>query len=359
MDGRAQRAIRHAVEILLGLFLLVVLLWAIRGFNPAWLPLPRAEAQARAGGQPGAVSATLKTVFEHPYGVLALAWSPDSKSLATGGALSRTVTVWDVDRRAIVWRVDALGTADYLAWSPEGRDIAVAGFVPTRPESGVRLLDARHGGIVRHLDRPAGDNGKVTAIAWSPDGGRLAASYYGRKDVAIYDAATSQVTRIVDLGAEPADALAYSPDGRFLAIGVRAPAAGWPVSVVEVETAKAVRTLAPHHIYAHAIGWSRDARRLVVQHYGGRLSLYKWPEGILEHRIELENGSSPAPSFFADGRHFVAGGADVAVWSVAPWARVATISHVARPLSVIALAPDQRQLATGGHARVAVWTLTR
>ena len=359
MDGRTQRAVRYAVEVLLGLFLLVVLLWALRGFGVPWVPPSRAEAQTRSSGNTDAVSATLRAVFQHDYGVLAVAWSPDSKRLATGGPLSRTVTVWDVERRAAVWRIDSFGTADYLAWSPDGRHVAVAGFVPTRAESGARLLDAARGAIVRHLDRPSGGQGKATALAWSPDGRWLAVSYYGLKHVAVYEAATSRVARTIDLHGEPADALAYSPDGRLLAIGVRAPGAGWPVSVVETQDGAQVRALAPHHIHAHAVAWSRDGRRVVVQHYGGRISVYGWPAGTLEHRIELEQGSSPTPAFFPDGRHIVSGGRDVAVWRVDSWLRVASIAHVVRPLSVISLAPDGRQFATGGNVRVAVWAIIR
>lgn len=359
MDGRGQRAIRYAVEILLGLFLLVVLLWAIRGFGVTWPAAPRVEAQSRSEGQAGAVSATLKAVFEHKYGVLALAWSPDARRLATGGPLSRPVTAWDVDRRVEAWQVDSLGTAEYLAWSPDGRYVAVAGFVPTREESGARLLDGGSGALVRHLDRPPDGKGKVTALAWSPDSRWLAASYYGRKLVVLYEAQTSRIARRIDLGAEPSDALAYSPDGRVLAIGIRAPAARWPIRVVEAGTGRTVRDLAPHDIDTPALAWSPDGRRLLAQHRGGSLSSYDWSAGRIERRVDLREGTSPAPAFFPDGRHVAAGATDVGIWSIESWTRVARFAHVARPLSVIALAPDGKHLATGGNVRAAVWAVSR
>lgn len=359
MDGRAQRVVRYAVEILLGLFLLVVLLWALGSFGVTWPGLPRLEAQARVERDAGAVSATLEAVFEHKYGVLALAWSPDGKRLATGGPLSRPVTAWDVARRSEAWQVDSLGTAEYLAWSPDGRYVAVAGYVPTREESGARLLEAGSGTLVRHLDRPRDAKGTATALAWSPDGRRLAVSYYGRKLVAIHEAQTGRLARTIEIGAEPSDALAYSPDGRLLAVGVRNPRAGWPISVVDADTGRQVRALGPHDIDVPTLAWSRDSRRLVAQHRGGTLSVYGWPGGALERRIEALQGRAPTPAFFPDGRHLVAAGGDVRIWSVPSWALAANLSHPVPPLSVIALAPDGRWLASGGNVRVAVWAVTR
>jgi WD40 repeat protein len=349
MDGRGQRAVRYAVEILLGFFLLLV------------GPVPwQADAQPRAERPAGGpVTATLATVLEHDHGVLALAWSPDGRWLATGGPLSHRLTAWEVDRRAPAWRVDAQGTADYVAWGPQGRYVAVAGFAPSRNESGVRLLDAGSGILIGHLDRPPGGPGRVSALAWRPDGQRLAASYYGRRQVAIYDAPAGRLVRTFDVGADPSDALAFDPDGRLLAAGLRNPAEGYPVRVIDAESGRVVRTLGGHDIDARAVAWSRDGRRLVAQFRGGPLNVYAWPKGTLERRIEALHASSPTPAFVPDGRLLLAAGADVGIWSVESWQRVATFAHVTTPLSVIALAPDGRRLATAGNVRVAVWTLSR
>jgi len=96
----------------------------------------------------------------------AIAWSPDGTYLAFGSA--GTVQVWETASWSHVytfaWPAQAVNA---VAWSPDSKRLASAGvFDPT-----VQVWDATDGG---HVDIYGGHRIGVESLAWSPDGKRIA-----------------------------------------------------------------------------------------------------------------------------------------------------------------------------------------
>ena len=96
----------------------------------------------------------------------ALAWSPDGTYLAFGGA--GTVQVWETARWSHVytfaWPAQIVNA---VAWSPDSKRIASAGT----PDPTVQVWDATDGG---HVSTYTGHTAGVWSLAWSPDGKRIA-----------------------------------------------------------------------------------------------------------------------------------------------------------------------------------------
>jgi WD40 repeat protein len=96
----------------------------------------------------------------------ALAWSPDGTYLAFGGA--GTVQVWETARWSHVytfaWPAQIVNA---VAWSPDSKRIASAGT----PDPTVQVWDATDGG---HVYTYTGHTAGVWSLAWSPDGKRIA-----------------------------------------------------------------------------------------------------------------------------------------------------------------------------------------
>ncbi|MEM6283462.1 MAG: hypothetical protein AAF787_14815 [Chloroflexota bacterium] len=149
---------------------------------------------------------------DSPLHALNVTWSPDSRHLAVtaqspAGGL-REVLLLDADTGE--WRVLSSEPAFYtsLRWSPEGTRLA---FIDPRYD--IQLVDIATGDLTR-LPYPHIET--IDAMTWTPDGTQLT---YATRSGLLYllDVETGRSTRIYD-GLESDTELAWSPDGRWLAI---------------------------------------------------------------------------------------------------------------------------------------------
>jgi WD40 repeat protein len=154
---------------------------------------------------PGATDGcTVEALAFHHGGRLLAAGGIDY--LATGGT-DGVVAVWDLDERRPV--ATLAGGVTAVAFSPDGRRLAAASLVHT-----VRVWDVAtwrlDGELGGHLDA-------VTCLAFSPDGRTLATAGDDRV-VRLWDAATAEARGSVELDTQ-VKALAFAPDGRHLFTG--------------------------------------------------------------------------------------------------------------------------------------------
>jgi WD40 repeat protein len=137
------------------------------------------------------------------------AFSPDSKTLATGGE-DGTLRLWDLSTGAETLHAK-VGAFDRCVFSPDRKTLAVAGS----KFDGLRLIDIAP-------DRPA--TGKALpfpvvrpaphCFAFCPDGAQLA----GGDDnlVRVWDVATGKELKRIEWTGKAAYAVAFSPDGKTL-----------------------------------------------------------------------------------------------------------------------------------------------
>jgi RNA polymerase sigma factor (sigma-70 family) len=186
------------------------------------------------------------------HGVSGVNLSADGARLATVGR-DATVRLRDVATGRDLSQFDlaAAGPVTKTFFSPDGKTLLAVG-----ERSDVSLWNVESGERFRTL---TGDNPHVLAVALSVDGKQLAMSE-GNGNVRVWDVSSGQPRtwrkKRAVLKADPAGALAFSPDGHYLASGHAQATRIWELATGEI---------VDEFKRAGAFAFSSDGRALAVQ----------------------------------------------------------------------------------------------
>jgi WD40 repeat protein len=343
-----------------------------------------------------------RRAFSLPYGVQSLAVSPDGRHVAAADTFGKVV-VWDVASgdELLTFKVPF---AYDLAFSPDGGRLAcalgplpatlrsVGGRPPLSPAVGaVTVWDLATGQEFRQIREV---EGMVVAVAFSPDGARVAGAFsphlfvpaenrwvrtWMGGQVRVWDASTGEARLTLPWPA--CRAVAFSTDGRLLTAlshqrpyawdlaggrevaidaGDGAPLAlsrdgRWLALSREREVVVTLRdTSAPkssnrivHSAAPFGGVFSPDSRCVACVSAGG-VTVWDMPgAGSERYTLRPHTGAATAAAFSNDGAVLVTGGADgfVRVWDAGRGSDPP--QYRGRPES-IALSPDGRRLLAGG-----------
>lgn len=276
----------------------------------------------------------------HLDNVSCAAFSPDGKTLATGGH-DRYVRLWDPETGRERQALRHLGWVRSLVWAPDGKTL-----YSSSDNEGVRLWDVATGTELRRL----GDRqGMVTALALTADGNTLAWSVESTTVVVQDVVRDRELFRFTV--EERAYRLAFAPDGQALLVGgERKKIRRW-----QVPSGKELPALEGHVGGTYPVVFSRDGKRIASggSHLDAAIHVWDAATGKEVRRWPSQTHAVGALAFSPDGTTLLSGHSSVPdtlrLWDVATGRLLRSFPAPAHGLvDSLAFSPDGKRAVSAG-----------
>jgi WD40 repeat protein len=288
--------------------------------------------------------ASLPVLRGHKSYVYPVAFSPDGRWIASG-SWDHKVRLWEAATGEPCRTLDHADVVRALAFGPDGRWLATGGDQDDR----VRIWEV---GVARAPREFQGPGRKVRFLAVSPDGSRVAAT--ASEDEERYRLSVCDVATGKQLFSADGAALAYSPDGRWLAARS---AEGDTAVLLDAKTHREAARFRGHEALIHAAAFSPDSRRLATCGRDRTVRLWEVDGGACR-MLSGHTDEVFAVAFHPGGARLASAGRDRAVWlwDLVKAQEVVRLQGHTSYVWSLAFSPDGKTLVSGsGDSTVRLW----
>ncbi|RCJ38368.1 serine/threonine protein kinase [Nostoc minutum NIES-26] len=290
------------------------------------------------------------TLKGHSSDVNSVAFSPDSKTLATGSD-DKTVKLWNLVTKQEIHTLK--GHFEWIwavAFSPDGQTIASGSKDKT-----IKLWNLATAQEIRTFK---GHTDGVAAIAFSPDGKTLASGSLD-KTIKLWNLATGKQIRTLEGHTKAVVSVAFSPDGKTLATG------SWDntIKLWNLATGKQIRTLEGHTRLVLCVAFSPDGKTLATGSRDKTIKLWNLETGETIRTLKQHSDKVNSVAFSPDGKTLASGSNDntLKLWNPSTGEEIRTLKQDSGYIYSVAFSPDGQTIASGGSAEniIKIWRVSQ
>jgi WD40 repeat protein len=330
-------------------------LWIDAGAKADAMPDAGAPTARRSAPRPIALplpagsTVPVGKVIKAAAPVTALAFSPDSKTLAVG--TYREVQFWNPDNGTLTgtWtgHVDAVRS---LAYSKDGR-LLVSGGGAAGLAGEVRVWDTAAGKELRSFGKDHTD--AVNGVALNPDATRVVTASADRT-LKIWEVATGRCLITMRDHADAVWAVAWRPDGKFIASG----SSDKTIKVWDAETGRRRYSVGAHDDMIVSLEFSPDGGQLVSSSADKTAKVFGFgPDGASAQKtLGGHGGPVLFASYGGEAKTVVtcSGDKTVKVWTDGSNSR--TLTDPRDWVYAVRMSPDKKRIAAGTwDGQILVW----